>query len=432
MILGPTTRVSTTSNEAISAQVPEERLPATLPQLQAALRKTTEYLARELAQPTDRAPAWSDIEWRTARAVVTIHGVSGLLAAQLRWEGPRGWRPFLAEQRALIAARQPRLRGFLEELDRAARSRGLALVALKGAALHALGVYSPGERPMADIDLLCDPEQAESAAEVLAGLGLRAGPATWKHREFAAPAETAGVVSLGESATGPVKVELHARLREILPLRPVDVTAAAWPGSPHPGLNDYGTSEGLMLHMLLHASGAISGRTLRLLHLVDLSRLARRMDARAWEALFESVRGTPDPDLWWAYPPLLLTERYFGGVPQGVLERLAAACRWPLRRAFSRRTLTDVSISHLWVSAFPGIEWARSLPEMAAYAVRRFSPSAETRALRQAFAESQPLVSGGEWSRTSQRRRIVRWLLARQPRQETLHPLRASLLGEDL
>jgi hypothetical protein len=54
-------------------------------------------------------------------------------------------------------------------------------------------------------------------------------------------------------------------------------------------------------------------------------------------------------------------------------------------------------------------------------------PSAETRALREAFAQSQPLVSGGEWADTSQGRRIVRWLLARQPRQETLQPVRAAL-----
>jgi hypothetical protein len=49
-------------------------------------------------------------------------------------------------------------------------------------------------------------------------------------------------------------------------------------------------------------------------------------------------------------------------------------------------------------------------------------------AQRRAFAESQPLVSGGEWAYTSQGRRIVRWLLARQPRRQSLQPVHAALM----
>jgi hypothetical protein len=146
--------------------------------------------------------------------------------------------------------------------------------------------------------------------------------------------------------------------------------------------------------------------------------------------LFEHAAATADPTLWWAFPPLTLVNRYYRCVPEGVLARLASGCRWPLRSASRRRLLSDVSLSYLWVSAFPGIEWSRSFSELTAYAAVRVRPRTETLALRQAFARAQPLVNGGEWAATSQGRRIVRWLLARQPRQESLQPVRASLARE--
>jgi hypothetical protein len=168
-------------------------------------------------------------------------------------------------------------------------------------------------------------------------------------------------------------------------------------------------------------------REVRLLQLNDIARLARLMSRLDWDAVFEQAVSTTDEHPWWALPPLVLTHRYYGCVPAPVLARLATGCQWPLRTAYRRRRLSDVSHSYLWVSAFPGIEWSRSLREMTTYAVERVRPRPETFALRATFAESQPLVSGGEWSSFSQRRRMMRWLLARQPRQSSLQPVRAAL-----
>jgi hypothetical protein len=125
--------------------------------LQGALRKITEQLAAELVRPTDLAPDWSDFEWRLARAVAAVHGISPLLSSRLKWAGPPGWRPFLQAQRAHVANRQRRFQELLSQLDTRAREQELALVGLKGTALHALGLYTAGERPMADIDLLVHP-----------------------------------------------------------------------------------------------------------------------------------------------------------------------------------------------------------------------------------------------------------------------------------
>jgi len=69
-------------NETRSAVPPPTAFPGTL-------RKITETLAGELACPTQHAPAWSDFEWKIARAVAAMHGVSPLLSRTLRWRGPR-------------------------------------------------------------------------------------------------------------------------------------------------------------------------------------------------------------------------------------------------------------------------------------------------------------------------------------------------------
>ena len=116
-------------------------------------------------------------------------------------------------------------------------------------------------------------------------------------------------------------------------------------GAPQPGINDYASRSAMLLHILLHASGTLLGRTARLLHLHDIARLTATMGPADWDELFRQAQGSSDPQLWWAYPPLLLSDRYFGCVPRAVLERLGRACHWQLRRAYRRRTLSDVSLS---------------------------------------------------------------------------------------
>jgi Uncharacterised nucleotidyltransferase len=123
-------------------------LHASLP---ATLREITERLAGELARPTLVAPDWSPIEWRLARAVAVIHCVSPLLSGSLRWSGPAQWRDFLAGQKAHVTARHSRIQELLDQIDGRSRQAGIGMVGLKGAALHSMGFYGAGERPMADI-----------------------------------------------------------------------------------------------------------------------------------------------------------------------------------------------------------------------------------------------------------------------------------------
>jgi hypothetical protein len=394
--------------------------------LQLALQKTTEVLASELGNPTATAPAWSEAEWAVARAVAAIHGVSALLADSLRWQGPVAWARFLAEQKAHTAQRFQRIEQLLLRMDRRAYEAGIALVPLKGAALHAMGIYAAGERPMADIDLLVREEQSRGAIEVFVGLGFLETLRTWKHRVFEQSGHEAPV-ALGEHARNGIKLELHCRIAEVLPRRVVDVTPSVFSEPLHPGLNSYPSKAALLIHLLLHAAGALIARSLRLLQLHDIARLSTRMTDEDWEELLRRVARTADGSLWWAFPPLALAARYYECVPDRVLTRAASDCHWTLRRVYRRRQLSAASHSHLWISAFPGIEWARSPRAMLEYAAARVMPHAETVHLRQVFASVQPCVSGGPWAQLSQRQRMLRWMTSRQARHETLQPVRAAL-----
>jgi hypothetical protein len=395
--------------------------------VQRMLRETTEVLARELVEPGARAPSWSASEWAVARAAAVMHGLPGLLGERLRWRGPGDWGDFLGAQRAQIVARLARIQALLAAIDAGARAEGISLIALKGAALHARGIYRVGERPMADIDLLVAPAQEAQAGRLIERLGYHEACVTWKHREFHPLHGQRHAASFGEDADNPLRIELHAGIRELLPRRPVDISPLVLPQRLPPGVNDYASTGALLLHIVLHAAGAMLNHTLRFLHLHDIARVVQRMTPKDWSDTLAAAADGPDPSLWWAFPPLVLAHRYHGGVPEEVLARTAAGCSPLLRRLARRRLVSDVSLSYLWISAFPGIEWSRSLSEAAAYARSRVLPSPETRALRRSYAAAQPLVSGGDWAQASQARRIVRYLTSRHVRQETVQPVLRAL-----
>lgn len=397
----------------------------TLNSLEAALRKTTETLASELARPTGVAPDWSESEWLIARAVASLHGVSPLLLRALRWQGPAGWVRFLGEQSAHTANRYRRIQHLLKLIDSRARDDGIPLMALKGAALHAIGLYEAGERPMADIDLLAREADVQRTARMLEALGFHETLVTWKHRVFE-PNDCRAPASFGEHSDNGIKIELHSRIKEMLPVRTVDVTELVWPRVPHVGLNSYPSKAALLSHLLLHDAGAMASRSIRLLHLHDIARLSGRMTDADWDEFLRSG-ATRNETLWWAFPPLAMTARYYSSIPQRALVVTASMCPWLLKEVGRRQALSDVSLSHLWIRAFPGIEWAQSPREMLRYARQRVAPSAEALAMRKYVARTQPALVGNAWSSLSRSRKILRWMMERPPRPDTLFAVRTAL-----
>jgi hypothetical protein len=390
-----------------------------------ALRKTTEALASELARPTNTAPQWSEFEWLTARAVAAIHGVSPLLSAKLLWHGPADWQQFLQEQKAHTTIRHQRIRTLLEALDRDARVDGIPMVALKGAALHTIGLYQPGERPMADVDLLVRGADMKATARVIEKLGYHESFAYWKHLVFA-PNSATVPKGLGEHSDHEIKIELHHRIAEILPLRTTDATAAVFPDQPQPGFNAYPSTAALMAHLVLHAAGGMAYRSLRLLQLHDIALLCRRMTDSDWDELLTLGDGRRAP--WWALPPLALTARYYRNVvPDRVLSALESACHGRLRRISHQRLLSDVSLSYPWIEAFPGLEWTQSLGEMWEHVANRTLRAARLLAPHKRSIAEGVISADSTWPINSQRPYILRWLISRPLRPATMRPIRAAL-----
>lgn len=397
--------------------------------VQKILRTTTERLARELASPADSAPDWTDVEWRAARAAAAIHGVGPLLATTLRWRGPPGWNDFLIEQRRHTEIRHQRIDALTRLLNERARQIDLPIVALKGAALHAMGVYRPGERPMADLDLLVRDVDRPVAQRLVEEQDFREQLLFWKNQVFI-PNSTGVYASapshLGEHHDNPIKIEVHWRIHERLPVTLTDVTGVCLPAAAQPGMNNYPSRAALLMHLVLHAAGSMVARDLRLIHLHDLSLVCAAMLPADWDVILQHSPKGNGP--WWFLPPLRLASRYYPGlVPRPVLACLERACPPWLNQLTRRRSLTDVSLSCVWISAFPGIEWSRSPAEASKYMFRRFRPDADMRAVRKLDAVAGAWAGAGRWSNLSQRSRIVRWMVSRPPRPATMHVFQSAL-----
>jgi hypothetical protein len=398
------------------------------------LAAATERFAAELAAPRVNAPSWSEFGWCMAQAAAVLHGVTPLLAGTLRWTGPERWQRFMQEQHRQTLLRHRRVTSALEALDEGARAQGLAAVALKGAALHALGVYQPGERPMSDIDLLVRESDARRAAQVLASLGYVQTGSIWKHEIFehaqaradaCAWKATLAAMPLGEHVNYPVKIELHTRIVEKLPRTEIAITDQLFPRHPVPGLNAYPSTHALLLHLLLHAAGNLCGRQLRLMHLHDLARLAAGMTAQDWQALLSMIRASQAP--WWALPPLELLSRYQPAlVPAEVLAALRPACPWPLRRLSRRANLSQLSFAAVSITAFPALPWCSSNAERLRYVWDRVHPGTEQMASRRHLATEQWAMQRS-WTHMSQARRVVNWVFSRPPRQASMYIVRAAL-----
>lgn len=393
--------------------------------VKAGLRRTTEALAVELAlaQPGSATPGWNDLEWQLASAAAAAHGVSPLLCKFSTWKNSE-WRLFLTSQREHVEHRHRRIAALLARIDIDARAAGLAIVPLKGSVLHTMGLYAPGDRPMADIDLLVRENDAGPTIKLLQDLGYVESFVQWKHRVFK-PAEGQPVAGLGEHRDTPVNIELHTRIQERLPVSTVDITERIYPREPQPGLNDYPSTGALMSHLLLHAAGNLCGRSLRLLHLHDISLLATRMLASDWNVLWDEHAADPP---WWALPPLHLVARYYkNAVPEAVFARLEHDCP-PLLRSISRRqTLTQVSCSELWLHALSGIEWSRSIREVGRYVRNRVRPSEEAIKERADMVRTQLWLQGQSWVTLNHGRRMLTWLTRPVPRMDTLYVVRAAL-----
>jgi hypothetical protein len=394
-----------------------------------ALRKTTEYLASELVNPSDRPPEWSDLEWSIARATCAIQGISALLARRIQWSGPRNWQAFLSEQREHMLLRHTRIVCLLEQMDAAFRKNRVEAVALKGSAILKLGLYHAGDRPMADIDILVRSDALEACGSAIESLGFQLALEKRRHEDIRRnyePLDHVDTKDFGEHIDNPLKVEVHTRIAEALPVRKTDITDSIWPIQLSFGLNSYSGLHALFLHELLHAAGNMRAHAARQIQFQDIALLSRKLDESDWgkvlvEPLAQKVR-------WWIYPPLVLTNHYYpGAVPEAVIRQARAGCTRLLVRWINRRTLTDVTYSNLRISAFPGLSWSRNPVDALRFIHSRVFPE---RSARQELVEAVATYTSLQripWYGLSHARRIFRWLVSSPPRVQTMTSVLAAI-----
>jgi hypothetical protein len=402
-----------------------DSLPA-LKTVQRLLRETTERIAAECGQPTRTAPRWSESHWCIAQAAAVIHGVSPLLSRRLLWRGPHAWQQFLGEQWQQTFTRQHALAGLIARIDAQAHEVGIPVTALKGAALHDLSIYEPGMRPMADLDLLVHDHDAAATAALLERMGCRESYSTRRERVFLEGGPRQGEqhqgAAFGESTKRALKIELHTRISERLPIREVDITGLVLPRQGSAGVQCYASLSALMTHLLLHAAGNIRIRALRLIHVHDIAALSARLSGRDWCRVLEEPASC-----WWAYPPLALAARYFPeAIPPDVLSLASVACPSRLRRIAQQQRISDVSLSHLWIEFCPGIEWCGSIREKMRFIGARIFPDAAVRAEIRTNETTSDWTTNSPWVRLSRPRRMLRWAVSRTPRVATIWSVREA------
>jgi len=405
------------------AELPPFRL------IEAALREVTARLVSEVVEPRSAAPMWNELEWGVARAACSLHGISGLLARQLRWRGPQGWPQFLEEQHAQMRARDAEIARLLTRLDGAFGAAGIACVALKGSALREQHVYEPGERPQGDVDLLVESSRLESCAAPLAVLGYAFKYETRRHQVYA-PGRTAAPRQLGEHAGHPLPVELHTRVAEDLPVMATDITDTLRPPRLRAGINGYASRAALLRHLALHTAGGLRSHTMRFIQILDVARLAQCLQPADWQELLAADAAGARP--WWLFPPLVMASRHVpGSVPVHVLGELRALCTPRLAEHYEGASIYEASWSNLRISALPGIEWSRTAGETLRLARSRIWPSRAALDDVAATLVAQPQHALVRWYGASHAERIARWLFTRTPRVQTMSVISTALRERD-
>lgn len=389
-----------------------------------ALRATTERLTLEVASPQTTAPEWNDFEWRVAQAVCALHGISGLLATRLVWHGPVFFGEFLREQRQQTLARHLAAGQTLAELARTAENAGLAYVALKGSAMREFAIHHAGDRPMGDIDILIRPRDRELAARVLESMDHMPIYTSRRHDVYR-PRQAGAPHAFAEHTCSPLRVEVHQCIGEALPVDTLDITAQIWPDETRPGVNRYRSYPALVRHVMLHASGNMRANAMRFIQIYDVALLLQRFGPADWAEL---IGTDPATTAWWMYPVLTLADRYVpGSVPAPLLAQFAAWCPPRLRRRFEHRAVYDVSWSNLRIAALPGLEWARGIGERLRLARHRLLPGRQALTELQQGTQLNPSLADSAWYRSSQAARVMRWVVGKPARVQTMASLRAAL-----
>lgn len=318
--------------------------------------------------------------WSAARWAIQVYGVAPVLHERLSSieapSVPAELRAYLSRQHRLCAERNTLLLGELREILLALDVAGIAAIPLKGSVLAERFYAAPGLRPMSDLDLLIRPADEARALAVLRELRWEAGARGWKHLELSRPDGRGPIVDWeGDHPHNPRGLDLHTRLEERFWGIRFDMTADAWTacrrapiqGAPGLLLEPWA----LLQHLAIHATGDAISRRLRLIHLIDIAKVAPELDGAGWRRIVAGADARREQR--YVYPALALAARHGAAIPAEVLGSLRAGVPLELAHfidgvaleqlSFCNAAPTTIGEKMLWFR--PGRERLRALRHMA-------------------------------------------------------------------
>ena len=292
-----------------------------------------------------------------------------------------------------------------------------------------------GERPMADIDLLVRPADAQRAAESAGSARATRKPRRPGNTRFSSLHSRDMPRSGSRSAAGGRARGLSGQGRVCIPASRKDatdrdaITGVVFPlasqardSIPIPRRN------ALLLHLLLHAAGNMCGRRIAAHASARHCAARRKGDARGLGRDSRALRPRPQA-LWWALPPLELLNRYQPGAGTGrqCWRRCVPACPWALRRLCRRANLAQMSYASLAISAFPGAGLVHLAARTAALCAAAHPPgSPNSSAARRVNAAEQWAVQKS-WPTCRRGAAYSIGLFGRPPRQASMYIVQAVL-----
>lgn len=308
------------------------------------LIQITDTIAAWLNEPEPANPHWSPHTWESFRLVCRVHGIAPLLQTKLQtalWVDSSA-KTWLDEQYRFNAQRIARMQAELQAILALFSQHHLAVLPLKGSLVSTQYYPDPGQRPMADLDLLIHPGDFEAATRLLAQLGYQAQVDHWKHTEFVKPENRQVVAREYEHPDNPRKLEVHLHCRESFGGPTVELTDCMWraaaPGEILGEKTWVVVPEALWLHLLVHATYHWWQGKGRLIQLVDLALVTPQLtDPLPWLKRVEAR---------YTYPALALLQRYFPNrLDPSLVETQSARVSASFRRWVD--SLNLVNTSHL-------------------------------------------------------------------------------------
>jgi len=267
--------------------------------------------------------------WETFQRVCRVHGITQSLHEKLRgvaWmdDALQSW---LEEQYAFNAQRIAKMHNELKEILALFSQNNIRVMPLKGSILSTNFYKNPTWRPMADIDLLIQPEDFATSADLLARLGYERDVVHWKHTEFSKPDNRQIISKTAEHPENPRKLEVHLQCRETFGGPTINLTELMWANSRQGEL--LGESviipnlDVLWLHLVVHSTYHIWQGRSRLIQLIDLAQITPQLNNQF--LFLNSI------DARFTYPSLALLKKYF---PAAIEDSLLATQRERVSPAF--------------------------------------------------------------------------------------------------